>query len=135
MSEILQAGGIVFWGDGVVLRRTAKGEWVFPKGHIEDGESAEQAALREVEEETGLRAQVLFEAGEVRFMFDGKPHRVRFFAMQATQATPAWERHRDIDAFRVPIQKALERASFDDTRRVLEVALRRWVELSPEGGG
>lgn len=48
------AGGIVFDGDRVLLlRKPAKGEMVLPKGHVESGETHEQAALRETIEETG----------------------------------------------------------------------------------
>ena len=37
MSEGVQAGGIVLWGDRVVLRLAAKDAWVLPKGHVEEG--------------------------------------------------------------------------------------------------
>ena len=52
------AGGVVYRWRGdvayVLLIRDAYGHWGLPKGHLEDGESPEEAALREVEEETGL---------------------------------------------------------------------------------
>ena len=51
---VRQAGGVVLLGDQVVLRRTARGEYLFPKGHLEEGETEEETALREVAEETGL---------------------------------------------------------------------------------
>ena len=51
------AGGVVFDARGrVLLLRHAAGAWVFPKGHLEPGETELQAALREVEEEAGVRA-------------------------------------------------------------------------------
>ena len=55
----VQAGGIIVWRDRVVLRRTLLGEWVFPKGWIDPGESLEQTALREVREETGLETEIV----------------------------------------------------------------------------
>jgi 8-oxo-dGTP pyrophosphatase MutT (NUDIX family) len=52
------SGGVVFRRDAAAVRflliRDPYTNWGLPKGHIEDGETAEQAALREVEEETGL---------------------------------------------------------------------------------
>lgn len=51
------AGGVVFRPDGAVLvLRHLEGSWVFPKGHIDPGEDALGAALREVKEEAGVQA-------------------------------------------------------------------------------
>lgn len=75
----VSCGGVVRRGDEVVLVRTKTlaGElvWTFPKGHVEDGESAEQTALREVLEETGWRCAILGVMREVRYSFerDGRP--------------------------------------------------------------
>lgn len=48
------AGGVVENGSGCLLMIYRKGWWDLPKGHVEQGETTEQAAVREVEEETGL---------------------------------------------------------------------------------
>src|SRR5690625_2968385 len=51
------AGGVIFNGEGnVLVIRRVNGPWVFPKGHIDPGETALEAALREVEEEAGVVA-------------------------------------------------------------------------------
>ena len=56
-AEVEGAGGVVFRADGkVLLLRHLEGTWVFPKGHIDPGEDALGAAIREVEEEAGVRA-------------------------------------------------------------------------------
>lgn len=56
-ASVEGAGGVVFRTDGaVLLLRHLEGTWVFPKGHIDPGEDALSAAVREVEEEAGLRA-------------------------------------------------------------------------------
>jgi diadenosine hexaphosphate hydrolase (ATP-forming) len=65
----ITAGGIVFNGDKVLVLRNLKGAWVFPKGHVELGESHEQAALREVLEESGLHALIVGKAGMSSFHF------------------------------------------------------------------
>jgi diadenosine hexaphosphate hydrolase (ATP-forming) len=54
------AGGVVINDAGAVLLiRHRNGSWVFPKGHIEPGESKVDTAVREVEEEAGVQASVL----------------------------------------------------------------------------
>jgi diadenosine hexaphosphate hydrolase (ATP-forming) len=57
--SILGAGGLVFDGEQVLLIRDRQGYWVFPKGHVEKSESLEETALREVQEETGIKAYVV----------------------------------------------------------------------------
>lgn len=56
------AGGIVDNGEGAILMISSRGRWDLPKGHVEQGESGMQAALREVEEETGIRCEVVGES-------------------------------------------------------------------------
>jgi len=68
------AGGIVFDGDRLLLlRKSALGEVVLPKGHIEPGETAEGAALRETVEETGYtKLEVLADLGTLQAQFPFK---------------------------------------------------------------
>ncbi len=76
------AGGIVV-RDGAVLlvHRPRYGDWSFPKGKLEDGESWEEGALREVEEETGLRCELGEEAGRTHYEVAQGPKEVRYFRM------------------------------------------------------
>lgn len=53
----------------VVVHRNRHTDWSLPKGHIEKDETREQAALREVKEETGLDARILDELGEVVYFY------------------------------------------------------------------
>ena len=57
MREEQSAGGVVLLGNAILLLRKYNGDWVLPKGKIEPGESHEEAALREVKEETGLNVK------------------------------------------------------------------------------
>jgi len=68
------AGGIVFDGDRLLLlRKSALGEVVLPKGHVEPGETAEGAALRETVEETGYtKLEVLADLGTLQAQFPFK---------------------------------------------------------------
>lgn len=77
-------GVMIMKDDGSVLlgqRRTSHGtgEWGFPGGHLEFGETLEECARREVEEETGLTVgdiQLISVADEMRYISEGKNHYV-----------------------------------------------------------
>ena len=57
MNKAKCAGGIVIGdgGDIAMVRSKNSQSWLFPKGHIEAGETDEETALREIQEETGLK--------------------------------------------------------------------------------
>lgn len=84
------AGGIVFRPSAagnqylLVRARGPTAEWVFPKGHIEAGETAERAALREVQEEAGIVARIVVRLPRLEFGAD----RVEMFVMAFTSAAP-----------------------------------------------
>lgn len=74
--EETSAGGFVLAADGspriaVIGRRNRGGriDWCVPKGHLEGTETIEQAALREVEEETGLKAEIIESLGSIHYEF------------------------------------------------------------------
>ena len=97
----------------------SRGVWVLPKGHIEPGETAEAAAVREVEEEAGVRAAIVAEAGESEFVAGGRTVRTIFFLMRyegeasgAEERARAWRRYDD----------ALSLLRFENLRRVLTLA-------------
>jgi 8-oxo-dGTP pyrophosphatase MutT (NUDIX family) len=79
-AQEISAGGVVVRGDEVVVivptRRAPDGSRVLalPKGHVDPGETALQAAEREVREETGVVGELLRELGEVRYWYrrDGR---------------------------------------------------------------
>jgi 8-oxo-dGTP pyrophosphatase MutT (NUDIX family) len=97
----------------------SRGLWVLPKGHIEPGETIEAAAVREVEEEGGVHAEIVDDAGESEHVADGQRVRTRFFLMRyqgeaedAEQRARAWHRYED----------AMRILPFDNLRRVLAQA-------------
>ena len=87
-DTVRAAGGIVVRhrDDGVVeillVHRPAYDDWSFPKGKCEEGESEEEAAVREVEEETGLRCILAGELATTRYRDGrGRPKTVRYWLM------------------------------------------------------
>ena len=131
----VSAGGVVYRRDGqsieVVLasRRTRRGDlaWGLAKGGIEEGESLEDAAIREVREETGIEAVVEASLGDTQYFYVWEEIRIRktvhFFLMRATGGDPA-ERDDEMEEIRwFPIDRALKRAAYRGEREVLGRAL------------
>jgi 8-oxo-dGTP diphosphatase len=84
VAPVRAAGGLVL-RDGKVLlvHRPKYDDWTFPKGKAEPGESDEACAVREVEEETGLRCELEDELPQTRYVDSkGRPKRVRWWRMR-----------------------------------------------------
>jgi 8-oxo-dGTP pyrophosphatase MutT (NUDIX family) len=69
-ESVVRAGGGIVWRDGegggvefVLVHRLGYDDWSFPKGKLHPGETEAQAALREVQEETGLRCRLGVRSG------------------------------------------------------------------------
>jgi 8-oxo-dGTP diphosphatase len=94
-AVVRAAGGLVTRpaGDGdvevLLVHRPRYRDWSLPKGKLEPGERAEAAALREVAEETGVRARLGEELPTVRYVDrHGRPKQVRFFRMALERQDP-----------------------------------------------
>ncbi len=87
-EDVKAAGGLV-WRRGaeagsfdiVVVHRPDHDDWSLPKGKLDPGEEYGEAAVREVEEETGLRCQLGVELDPVQYTVDGRSKIVRYWAM------------------------------------------------------
>lgn len=125
VSSFTHAGGVVSrMVDGqreylLVEARRTPGTWVLPKGHIEPGETAEAAAVREVEEESGVRAAIIAQAGESDFVAAGRPVRAIFFLMRYLEDV---DRIEDRAVVWHRYEEALGLLQFDDLRQVLTQA-------------
>lgn len=130
----VSAGGVVYRRDGetieVVLasRRTRRGElaWGLAKGGIEEGETREQAAVREVREETGYTAEIEASLGETKYFYVWETTRIRktvhFFLMRCTGGDPH-DRDDEMEEVRwFPLDRALKRAAYRGERDVLHRA-------------
>lgn len=111
-----------------LLIRDSYRNWGFPKGHVEEGELPEAAALREVAEETGLRGMSLrgpIETIDWYFRFRGRLiHKVcHFFLMETDQAETSPQRMEGITACRwAAYQEACDVISYANARGVLQRA-------------
>lgn len=135
-SEV-SAGGVVYRREddaidlALAARRTRRGQlaWGLAKGAIERGESDEQAAVREVLEETGLRAEVEADLGDIRYFYVWEGVRVRkrvhFYLMRATGGDVADHDSEMEDVRWFPLRTAIKRAAYKGEREVIERAAKR----------
>ena len=117
-ETVRQAGGIVLMGDQVVLRRTPKGEYLFPKGHIDPGETPEETAVREVAEETGLETKIIAPVWEASFSYHGDNYVVDFYLMNAIGRLADWQQHLATDVVTVPVEEVAGLLSFESYRHL-----------------
>jgi len=106
------------------LDRRGRLRWSLPKGHVEAGESNEDAAIREVAEETGITGRVVAPLGTIDFWFvaDGRRvHKtVHHFLLLASGGELSDE---DIEVEQVewvPLGQLADRLAYDDERRLIE---------------
>jgi diadenosine hexaphosphate hydrolase (ATP-forming) len=131
MERIRQAGAIairVHDGLSRVLLVTARRDptaWVFPKGHIEPGETPVQAALRELQEEAGVSGDALGSVGSSSFRSGDEDVDVEYFLVHALTDGAAAEGRRRLWLDPAAADAAL---SFGDARRLLDRALAMWRE-------
>ena len=128
------AGGVVIHqGRVLLLRRPRSGEVRLPKGHIEDGESPEETALREVMEETGYGPLEVLAALEVQRVEFVDPRRDRmvtrdehYFLMRPAEGARQRTPEPQFVPFWAPLETAPEMLSFESERRVLRRAIALW---------
>jgi 8-oxo-dGTP pyrophosphatase MutT (NUDIX family) len=115
------AGGVVRDDEGRValVYRPKYDDWTFPKGKLEPGESEEEAALREVYEETGLGVELGRELGSVEYTDPkGRPKTVHYWVMAVSggEFTP----NREVSELRwLPLDEAPAQLSYDRDREIL----------------
>jgi ADP-ribose pyrophosphatase YjhB (NUDIX family) len=129
------AGGVVVRGDECVVivpvKRSQDGKRVLalPKGHLDGNETAEQAATREVREETGVEAELVERLGEVAYFYQRKGRRihkrVRFFLFRYVSGTTD-DHDQEIEEARwMPLAEAAEKLTYAGEREMAARALSR----------
>ena len=107
----------------LLVHRPEYDDWTFPKGKLEAGESLEECALREVEEETGLRCLLGRELASTAYA-DGKgrPKTVRYWLMHAEDGDLRFDNEVD-DAHWLSPDEAVGRLSYERDCDVLRAAV------------
>ncbi|HEX9163940.1 MAG TPA: NUDIX hydrolase [Thermoanaerobaculia bacterium] len=131
-NEHSSGGAVISTRDGVpfvaLIATRGKTRWGLPKGAVSEGETSEQAALREVLEETGLQAEIVKPLDTIEYFFRAGDtlirKRVDFYLMRyvAGELQPQLSEVDDVEW--VELSQAIQRASFDSERKLLEAALQ-----------
>jgi 8-oxo-dGTP pyrophosphatase MutT (NUDIX family) len=137
------AGAVVFLREGRTLRylllhyKFKTEYWDFPRGKIEKGETPEQAALREVREETGLEAPLVPGFRHTIHWFYRREQKnyykeVTYFLAEAPRKHVAINPREHLGHAWLPYEAALERATHKNTKEVLRKAHAFIKRLTPE---
>jgi 8-oxo-dGTP diphosphatase len=119
-DEIRAAGGVVVRdGKVAVVHRPRYDDWSLPKGKLEPGETWEQAALREVEEECRLRCRLEEELEPTRYEVNGRPKLVRWWRMSVVEDL-GFAPNDEVDELRwATPEEALELVQYEHDRRLV----------------
>jgi 8-oxo-dGTP pyrophosphatase MutT (NUDIX family) len=118
--------------------RRGRIRWSLPKGHIEVGERAEETAVREIAEETGIRADVLAALGSIEYWFRAEAHMVHktvqhyLLSFRDGELTAAND-HEVADVAWVPIDELPSRLAHADERRLAKKAADVITKLRSQG--
>lgn len=131
MIEETSAGGVVIFGNTILLLKKFNGDWVLPKGRIEKDETVRQTALREVLEESGVKAEIIKYIGMVHYKFKNIQENqmvyktVHWYVMKAKcmDCTPQ-KKEGFIDAKFVHIDKVRELVRYKDEKKIILKGLR-----------
>jgi 8-oxo-dGTP pyrophosphatase MutT (NUDIX family) len=134
--EISAGGFVVSKTDSTLValmarfNRGGKLEWCVPKGHLEPGETKEQAALREVFEETGLKAEITDYLGDVSYTFNQKGKNVsktvHVYLMNQVAGELTMENdpnHEASELAWVKLSELINKLSHVNEKRIAQVAL------------
>ncbi len=135
-SEYSSGGAVVSVRDGIpyvaLIATRGRKRWGLPKGAVAPGETSEEAALREVQEETGLEARIIKLLDTIEYFFRAGDTLIRkkvdFYLMMHTGGDLKPQLSEVDDVEWVELNEAIRRASFASEKKLLETALQ---ELEP----
>lgn len=131
MIEEVSAGGVVIFGNAILLLRKFNGDWVLPKGRVEKNETIKEAALREVLEESGVKGEIIKYIGMVHYKYknlkeDEMVYKTVHWYLMKTNCMDCIPQKREgfVDATFVHIDKVEDLARYEDERNIIAKGLK-----------
>jgi 8-oxo-dGTP pyrophosphatase MutT (NUDIX family) len=131
VKKIISAGGIVSFHNTILMLKKFNGDWVLPKGKTESGETLRQTALREVFEETGVRAEIKGYIGKIEYEYKNSwndnlvsQKTVHWFLMDSKSMTCTPLRKEGfVEARFVHVDRVLEIIKYEDEKDIVVKAM------------
>ena len=132
MKKEKSCGCIVMHKDKVLLVKHNKGHWDFPKGHVEEGETEKQTAMREVKEETNVNVQILSDKKyQTNYIIKDKniDKDVIFFLAKPLNLNQKPQLEEVIRSEWKKFEDALEVITYERSRQLLREAIKDYKEM------
>ena len=131
------AGGVVFFRDKVLLLKNEKGEWILPKGVMRNGDLSNEVALKRVEEEAGVSAEIVSTAGRTSYEFFSvtrqRPvcNKITWFIMKSPEEKfKIKENEKFIAGGFYNIDVAMGLVTYSQDRSLLSLSYQKYKELA-----
>lgn len=131
MISELSSGGVVIFGNALLLLRKYNGDWVLPKGRVEAGERLHTAALREVLEETGVKAEITQYIGRVNYHYKNLKEdemvskTVHWYLMKSQNMYCKPEKKEGfVDAKFIHFDKVIDIVRYEDEKKIIIKGLK-----------
>ncbi len=137
-NEHSSGGAVIDLRDGApfvaMIATRGRSRWGLPKGAVSAGETSEQAALREVQEETGLDAEIVGRLDTIEYFFRAGDTLIKksvdFYLMRYVGGTMTPQLSEVDDAEWVALPEGIRRASFESERKLLSLALAQIASVA-----
>lgn len=138
MRKEVSAGGVVYFGNAILMLKKFNGDWVLPKGKIEEDEEIIETSVREVFEEGGVKAEVVKYLGKIHYTFKNNwknneivNKTVHWYLMKARSMNCNPQKEEGfVDARFIHMKRVMSLAKYNDEKRIIEKAIKEITKIS-----
>ena len=130
------AGGVVFYGDKVLILKNDKNEWILPKGKIRNDSLPTETAINRVRHETGVNVNIVSTAGETNYEFFSLSrkqevyNRVIWYVMESTDESYKINKKEGFrDGGFYPIDEAIRMITYSQDKSLVSLSYKKYIEL------